>query len=67
MTKKVNKRFRLLGWFATIASIFQIVGLIRYINRLPCDWIGIALYAITLIAFVLISLGSFIQAQQKIV
>ncbi len=66
MKSKEKKRFRLFGWLAAIAAIFQMIGLIRYINRLPDDWIGIALYAITLVAFVLVSIGSFIQARQKI-
>lgn len=66
MKLKEIKRFRLFGWLAAIAAIYQMIGLIRYINRLPGDWIGIALYAITLVAFVLVSIGSFIQARQKI-
>ena len=65
MTKKEIKRFQFFGWITTIAGFFQAVGLIRYINRLPDDWIGISLYAITLVAFVLVSIGSFIQARQK--
>ena len=59
------KHLRLFGWSAAFAAILQTIGLIRYINRLPDDWIGIALYAITLVAFVLVSIGSFIQARQK--
>ena len=59
------KYLRLFGWLAAIAAAFQAIGLIRYIRRLPGDWIGIALYAITLIAFVLVSAGMFIQARGK--
>ena len=65
MTKKEAKRLQLFGWLAAVAAICQIIGLVRYINRLPDDWIGITLYAITLVAFVLVSIGSFIQANQK--
>ena len=65
MTKKEAKRLQLFGWLAAVAAIFQIIGLVRYVNRLPDDWIGITLYAITLVAFVLVSIGSFIQANQK--
>ena len=65
MKPKETKRFRLFGWLAAIAAIFQMIGLIRYINRLPDDWIGITLYAITLVAFVLVSIGSFIQTRQN--
>ena len=65
MKPKETKRFRLFGWLAAIAAIFQMIGLIRYINRLPDDWIGITLYAITLVAFVLVSIGSFVQTRQN--
>jgi len=65
MTAKDSYRFRLMGWSAFIAATLQTVGLIRYIKRLPDDWIGIALYAITLLAFIAVSIGSFIQAAQK--
>jgi len=65
MTTKDSRRFRLMGWLAIIAATLQTVGLIRYIQRLPDDWIGITLYTITLIAFVAVSIGSFIQASQK--
>jgi len=65
MTIKDSRRFRLVGWLAAIAVILQTVGLIRYIDRLPEDWIGITLYIITLIAFFAVSIGSFIQARQK--
>ena len=59
------KYLGLFGRSAAFAAILQTIGLIRYINRLPDNWIGIALYAITLVAFVLVSIGSFTQARQK--
>jgi len=65
MANKDSRRFRLMGWSGSIAATLQTVGLIRYISRLPDDWIGITLYTITLIAFIAVSIGSFIQAQQK--
>jgi len=66
MNTKDSRRFRLVGWSAVvIAAALQTVGLIRYIQRLPQDWVGIALYTITLIAFIAVSIGSFIQARQK--
>jgi len=65
MTTKDSRRFRLAGWSAVVAATLQTVGLIRYIQRLPQDWIGITLYTITLIAFIAVSVGSFIQARGK--
>jgi hypothetical protein len=29
--------FRIFGWLAALAALFQAIGLIRYINRLPDD------------------------------
>jgi len=65
MTIKDSQRLRLMGWSGAIAATLQTVGLIRYIQRLPQDWVGITLYIITLIAFIAISIGSFIQAREK--
>jgi len=65
MNTKDSRRFRLVGWSAVIAAALQTVGLIRYIQRLPQDWVGIALYTFTLIAFIAVSIGSFIQARKK--
>jgi len=65
MNTKDSRRFRLVGWSAVIAATLQTVGLIRYILRLSQDWVGIALYTVTLIAFIAVSIGSFIQARQK--
>ena len=65
MSTKEARRFRLFGWSAAIAATLQTVGLIRYVSRLPDDWVGITIYTITLIAFIAVSIGSFIQARQK--
>jgi hypothetical protein len=54
-----------MGWSAAIAAILQTVGSLRYISRLPEDWIGIAIYTVTLVAFIAVSIGSFIQARQR--
>jgi hypothetical protein len=49
---------------SAIACIFQIIGLVRYIGRIPDDWIGIVLFGITAVAFAIISLVLFIQWRQ---
>ena len=46
---------------AALAFIFQVIGLVRYIGRLPDDLIGIVLYSVTIVAFACISLGFFVQ------
>ena len=65
MATKYSRRFRLVGWSAIVAATLQTVGLIRYIQLLPGDWVGITLYTITLIAFIVVGIGSFIQAGRK--
>lgn len=64
MPTKDSRRLRLVGWSAVIAATLQTVGLIRYVSRLPGDWIGITLYTITVIAFIAVSIGAFIQVRQ---
>jgi tellurite resistance protein TehA-like permease len=60
--KVVKKRALLIASIAAaLAFVFQIIGLIRYIGRLPDDWVGIVLYSITIIAFACASLGFYIQ------
>lgn len=65
MSAKETRRFRLIGWSAVVAAILQTIGLIRYIDRLPDDGVGITLYVVTLLAFIAVSIGSFIQAGQN--
>jgi hypothetical protein len=65
MTIIESRKFNLVGWSTMIAAALQTGALIRYVNRLPEDWIGITLCAITLAAFVAIAIGAFIQAHRK--
>jgi hypothetical protein len=50
---------------SAIASLFQIIGLVRYLGRLPDDWIGIALYIVTIVAFALGAIGFYIQWRKQ--
>ncbi|MFC1985877.1 hypothetical protein ACFLWC_02650 [Chloroflexota bacterium] len=50
---------------ALIACILQVIGLIRYLGRLPEDWIGIGLYSTTIIAFLITAIGFFIQFRKQ--
>ena len=52
----------LLGAAASgVACLLQIVGLVRYVGRLPDDWLGIALYAVSALAFAAGALGFTVQ------
>ncbi len=50
---------------SVIACIFQIIGLVRYLARLPDDWIGITLYIVTIVAFTLGAIGFYIQLRKQ--
>ncbi len=57
MAEARSKRNLVLAVAAAIAAILQTIGLIRYIQRLPIDWVGICLFAIPLLAFLTIAVG----------
>ena len=42
-----------------IGFIFQLYGTIRYIGRLPDDYIGIAIYSATTVFFAIAAIGFF--------
>jgi hypothetical protein len=51
---------------AAMACILQVIGLIRYIGRLPEDYIGISLFSITAIIFAIVSIGFFMQWRKQV-
>lgn len=46
-----------------LTLIFQIVGTVRYIIRLPDDWLGIGLYLVTIILFSIVLTLLFIKTK----
>ncbi|MFC1951478.1 hypothetical protein ACFLYI_00350 [Chloroflexota bacterium] len=58
------KNVLIMSTSATIAFCLQVIGLVRYIQRLPDDWIGISLYSITTIAFAAAAVGFFVSKRQ---
>jgi hypothetical protein len=63
MSERSSKRNWVFAVAAVVAAILQTIGLIRYIQRLPQDWVGICLYVITLLAFLAIAIGYGIRAR----
>jgi hypothetical protein len=64
--KATNPRgYLIAAVIAVIACTVQIVGLLRYIDRLPEDWVGIGLYIITIVAFALVAFGFYVQSQKR--
>lgn len=65
MTFKKEKGFLAGALFSAAACVFQIIGLIRYLGRLANDWVGIALYIVTIAAFSVSAVGFFIQYRRR--
>ena len=47
------------------ACVLQVIDLVRYLGRLPEDWVGSGLYSATIIAFALVAVGFYIQWRQQ--
>jgi len=67
---KTMEKSKSKGWFLgavalIIACILQIIGLSRYVGRLPEDWVGIVIYTVTVVAFGLAAIGFFIQWKKE--
>jgi hypothetical protein len=58
--KPTQSKNMLIGAVASaLACLLQIVGLVRYVGRLPDDRVGIGLYVATAIAFALGAFGFY--------
>jgi hypothetical protein len=63
--KTTKLRNMLIGGIGSaVACILQIIGLVRYVGRLPDDWVGIGLYIATIVAFAVAAFGFYAQAQK---
>jgi hypothetical protein len=38
-----------------VIAMCQVVGLVRYSNRLPDDWLGVTLYAVTIVGLLAVA------------
>lgn len=65
MMFKSIKNPLLMSVSAAVACILQVIGLIRYIGRLPQDYVGIGLFSFTAVAFAIVSIGFFIQWKKQ--
>jgi hypothetical protein len=61
MEKSKSKGWLIGAVALTVACIFQVIGLIRYVGRLPDDRLGIVLSVVTIVAFALAAFGFFIR------
>jgi hypothetical protein len=60
-----SRGFLIGSVIAAVACIFQIIGLFRYVERLPDDWVGLGLYLVTIIAFALVAFGFYVQSRKQ--
>lgn len=56
-----KKGFLVAAVLASIGCLVQVVGVVRYIGRLPDDWIGIGLYVAATVAFAIAAIGFLVQ------
>ena len=50
----------------SVACILQVIGLIRYVGRVPEDYIVISLFSFTAVIFAIVSIGFFIQWRKQV-
>ena len=65
MKVRKSKGLLIAAVSALIACILQVVGLIRYIGRLPEDRVGIGLYSTVIVALFITAIGFFIQWRKQ--
>jgi hypothetical protein len=63
MNTTQQKGLRIAAAISAVACLFQIIGLVRYIGRLPGDWVASGLYAVTIVAFAIGAIGFYIRAK----
>ena len=64
--KSKNVRYlKIAAVCSGLACLLQIIGLSRYVHRLPEDRLGIGLYIITIFVFAAVSVSFFIQSKKQ--
>ena len=58
------------GWlfatvFSSIAFILEAVGAVRYVPRLPDDWVGVGLYITASLLFAIATFGFYLKWTQE--
>lgn len=55
-----------VGWIGasggfTMGFVLGAIGTVRYASRMPNDWVGIGLYAVTTILFAVAAVGFYLR------
>ena len=45
----------------TVGFALEVIGTVRYVRRLPDDWIGIVLYVTTTVLFAVLAVGFYLR------
>lgn len=61
MKKPKSRSFLVTAAIACVLMVSQVIALIRYVGRLPDDWVGIVIHTVTMIAFAIVAIGFFIR------
>jgi len=62
MTERLpNRGYLVAAVLSIIACALQVVGLVRYVNRLPGDTVGIILYSVTVVALAVAGVGFWMR------
>lgn len=59
------KKLLIMAISAAVAFILQLIGIIRYIGRLPDDTVGIVIYIITAALFAIAAFWYYIQWEKS--
>jgi hypothetical protein len=51
--------------FMVIITLLQVFGLVRYMDRLPQDWVGIGIYILTIVSFVIVALVFYSRGRKQ--
>jgi NADH:ubiquinone oxidoreductase subunit K len=65
MSKKTYRGYLIGAVIMLIAAALQLIGFLRYLDRLPDDLVGLGLYIVTIIALVISAFGFYIQWRGK--
>lgn len=65
MSKKNYRGYLVGAVIMVVAAVLQLIGFLRYLDRLPDDLVGLGLYAVTIIVLVITASGFYVQWKAK--
>jgi hypothetical protein len=65
MRRWCHSRKFIVAWIFIIAIAIQIMGFLRYLERLPGDWLGIIFYIITIMLLTILVTLLLMQSNNR--